>query len=88
MPSENHLSNFNKPYNSMHKDYFQQFPQNFTKTNLVEELCRANFDDGIMVKSPSGFNMTTFSKDLNICSDSRFKDVCRKNGVSAMTLTP
>jgi hypothetical protein len=35
------ITKLNKPYNSMHKDYFQQFPHNFTKTHLLEQ-CRSN----------------------------------------------
>ena len=38
-----------------------------------------------MLQNFSGFYATTFSKNLNIFSTLRFKQVCRKNGVSATT---
>jgi hypothetical protein len=51
----------------------------------VEELFRCEVGKGIMVKTPSVLYATTFSKNSSIFSELRFKDVCRKNAVSAMT---
>jgi hypothetical protein len=58
------IAKLNKPYNSMHNDYFKQFPQIFLQNHIyLKNSADVKFHKRMIVKSPSDLYVTKLTKN-------------------------